>query len=266
MHRRLTRERADGTPILECRCRSTSTAATNGHVRSRSCRRSPTTRDRVRGVRRAGRSACTTRSRSTSRAGFYNTDYGTRSATASERRRSDGAATQDDSGQDTKKESESSSSSSKSDTVTAESRSAAVEEVRSSSRARAPRAPSDRSPSPSGSASTSRRFSASETTSPAPPSGSVTPPEGLSTAGLGGRRRRHRAEQAEQRRAAHVGADRLRARSRRSTAARMNADGESSRRFIARRIFCWRRARVRSFSAGLHRSCACGRARAPACR
>ena len=47
---------------------------------------------------------------------------------------------------------------------------------------------------------------------------------------------------------------------------RANAIGDSSRRFIAPTIFCWRRARVRSSSFLLQRSCACAPAPAPACR
>ena len=92
--------------------------------------------------------------------------------------------------------------------------------------------------------------SASETVSPAPPSGSVATPSGLQHARRRVAGRRDRAEQPEQRRAAHVGRDRLR-RAQAIHGRRTKPPGESTRLFIAARIFCWRRARVRSFSRGL---------------
>ena len=85
-------------------------------------------------------------------------------------------------------------------------------------RALAPRAGRGRPTSNAGSGRRRAAWSASSTVRPAPPSGSVTRARGLEHVGLRGARGQLRADQAEQRRAGHVRADRLGRRPRRPTA------------------------------------------------
>ena len=100
---------------------------------------------------------------------------------------------------------------------------------------------------------TSACFSASETSRPAPPSGRRLDAARLEH--LGRRRAARSPGRARSRaaRAAHVRLDRLRRVPGDPRQAEERRRARTARHFIAARIFCWRRARVRSFSRGLQR-------------
>ena len=109
------------------------------------------------------------------------------------------------------------------------------------------------------------RLVASSTVRPAPPSGSVTVPVGLSTRRLRGAGRELRADQAEQARAGHVGADRLRRRPRDPGQADEGLDGGDLVLDRADDLLLAPGA-GEVVPSGCTRSCGCGRARGPACR
>ena len=231
-----------GTPILRVPCRSTSTAARTGHTFEVMQKMTDDPVTTLRDVRGAGRSASSTPSRSTSRARASTTPTTAPSAaTASSSARPRTGADKHDAKQAEKTADDGQG---RRPRVTADSR---LQEGGLEARRRRSRT------SRAGSARTSalllgvgdgagrrRRRAASRRRS------------GLRTAVGGAAAGRRAPNEAEQRRAAHVGLQRLRARSRRPSGRRMNAErADSTRDFIALRIFCWRRARVRSFSVGL---------------